>query len=104
METLHKLGVYEALKPKFVTGSNITQAYQFTATGAAELGFVAYSQVINEKGGSVWLPPQSDYSPITQQAVLLKIGASDPAAKAFLDFLKGPAARAIILRYGYEVR
>lgn len=103
METLHKLGLYDQLKPKLVTGANITQTYQFVATGAAELGFVAYSQVVHEKAGSVWLPPKDDYAPIAQQAVLLKTGAADPAAKAFLVFLKGPTAQAIIERYGYQV-
>jgi molybdate transport system substrate-binding protein len=104
LETLRKLGLYDQLKPKLVTGANITQTYQFVATGAAELGFVAYSQVIHEKAGSVWLPPKDDYAPIAQQAVLLKTGAAEPAAKAFLVFLKGPAAQAIIERYGYQVR
>jgi molybdate transport system substrate-binding protein len=48
--------------------------------------------------------PQADYAPIEQQAILLAPGANDPAAKAFLAFLRGPEARAIIQRYGYEVR
>jgi molybdate transport system substrate-binding protein len=104
VQTLQKLGLYDQVKPKIVQGANITQAYQFAETGAAELGFVALSQVINEQGGSRWLVPQGDYAPIEQQAILLKTGADDPAAKAFLAFLKGPKAQAIIKRYGYEVR
>ena len=60
--------------------------------------------MINEKGGSRWLVPTSDHSPIEQQAVLLKTGQDNAAAKAFMTFLKGPQAVAIIKRYGYEVR
>jgi molybdate transport system substrate-binding protein len=104
VETLTKLKLYDALKPKIVTGASISQAYQYVQTGAAELGFVALSQVVNEKGGSRWLAPASDHSPIEQQAVLLKTGANSEAAKAFLKFLKGAEAKAIIRRYGYEVR
>jgi molybdate transport system substrate-binding protein len=104
VQTMQKLGVYEALKPKIVQGASITQALQFVATGNAELGFVALSQVEDETGGSRWLVPEADHAPIVQQAVLLKPGADDAAAKAFLAFLKGPQARAIIRRYGYEVR
>ncbi|HKT53927.1 MAG TPA: molybdate ABC transporter substrate-binding protein [Caulobacteraceae bacterium] len=104
VQTMQKLGLYDQLKPKIVQGVDITQAYQFAETGAAELGFVALSQVINEPGGSRWLVPAGDYAPIEQQAILLKTGAGDSAAKAFLAFLKGPKARAIIKRYGYEVR
>jgi molybdate transport system substrate-binding protein len=102
VQTMQRLGVYAVLRPKIVQGSSIAQAYQFVATGGAEVGFVALSQVINEKGGSRWLVPASDHARIEQQAVLLSAGADNPAAKAFLRFLKTPAAAAIIRRYGYE--
>jgi molybdate transport system substrate-binding protein len=104
IETLQKLKVYDALAPKIVKGSSITQAYQYVATGNAELGFVAQSQVIGEPGGSRWLVPAADHAPIEQQAVLLKTGEKNPAARAFLVFLRSPAAINIIRRYGYEVR
>lgn len=104
VQTMTKLGVYAALKPKIVKGSSITQAYQFVETGAAELGFVALSQVINQTGGSRWLAPAADHAPINQQAILLYTGQNNVAAKAFLAFLKGPAAVAIIKKYGYEVK
>lgn len=104
VETLTRLKLYDAVKPKIVTGSSITQAFQYVQTGAAELGFVALSQVINEPGGSRWIVPAADHTPIDQQAVLLKTGANNDAAKAFLAFLKSREAKAIIKRYGYEVR
>jgi molybdate transport system substrate-binding protein len=104
VETLKKLGVYDQVKPKIVMGTSITQAYQFVDTGAAELGFVAYSQVINASGGSRWLVPASFHSPIDQQAILLYTGQNNPAAKAFMAFLKSPAAVTIIKKYGYETR
>jgi molybdate transport system substrate-binding protein len=103
IQTMTKLGVYAAVKPKVVMGSSITQAYQFVATGAAELGFVAYSQVINVPGGSRWLVPAANHAPINQQAILLYPGQNNVAAKAFLSFLKGPQAVAIIKKYGYEI-
>jgi molybdate transport system substrate-binding protein len=102
--TMTKMGVYNRLKPKLVTGISITQAYQFVETGAAELGFVAWSQVINVPGGSRWLVPTSHHAPIDQQAILLRTGEDNPAARAFLAFLKSPTAVAIVRRYGYEVR
>jgi molybdate transport system substrate-binding protein len=103
IQTLQALGVYAAVKPKIVTGASIGQTYQFTAAGAADLGFVALSQVIGVAGGSRWQVPQAAYAPIEQQAILLVQGAQNPAARAFLDFLKTPAARTIIRRYGYAV-
>ncbi|MFI4935398.1 MAG: molybdate ABC transporter substrate-binding protein [Caulobacterales bacterium] len=104
IQTMTKLGVYQKLSPRIVKGTSITQAYDFVRTGAAELGFVALSQVINDPSGSRWLVPQADHAVIDQQAILLFTGDKNPAARAFLEFLKGPEARAIIKRYGYEVR
>ena len=104
IETMKTLGLYDKLRPRIVQGSSITQAYQFVQTGAAELGFVALSQVIAETGGSRWTVPAGDHAPIEQQAVLLHTGDKNPAAAAFLRFLKSPAAVTIIKKYGYEVR
>ena len=100
---MKSLQLYDQLQPKFVEGASITQAFQFVQTGNAELGFVALSQLTGIDSGSRWLVPQGLYKPIRQDAVLLKKGASNEAASAFIDFLKGPEARAIIEKYGYEV-
>jgi molybdate transport system substrate-binding protein len=102
-ETLKALGLFDTLSPKIVRGNTIAQTYEFIATGNAELGFVALSQVIFVPGGSRWLVPAKLYSEIAQDAVLLKPGAGNDAARAFLAFLKGPEARAVIEKYGYGI-
>jgi len=102
IETLEHLDMLETVKDKLVEGQNIAQAFQFAKTGNAEIGFVALSQVVNE-GGSRWVVPQDYYSPINQDAVLLKNGADNEAALAFLDFLKTQEALAIIKKYGYGI-
>ena len=101
VEAMKALGVYEALQPKLVEGATITQAYQFVETGNAELGFVALSQLAANEAGSRWLVPQQLYTPIRQDAVLLKNGTDNEAASAFIAFLKSAEARAIIEKYGY---
>lgn len=101
VETMQKLGVYDALKGKIVEGNNIAQAFQFVDTGNAEIGFVAFSQVALKAGGSRWVVPAKLHKTIAQDAVLLKTGANNDAAKAFLAFLKGPEARKVIEKYGY---
>lgn len=101
VETMRHLGVLEALEPKLVTGTNISQTFQFVATGNAEVGFVALSQLAGDATGSRWLVPPELHAPIRQDAVLLTTGADNAAARAFLDFLKGPEAAAVIERFGY---
>ena len=80
--------MYDALVGKIVQGSNIAQTFQFVDTGNAELGFVALSQDITIQGGSNWIVPTKLYSPIRQDAVLLRNGANNELAKAFLAFMK----------------
>lgn len=95
------LGIYDTLRGKVVQGNSIAQTYQFVATGNAELGFVALSQIAGHDRGSRWLVPQDLYPVIAQDAVLLKRGAGNEAATAFLAFLKSDAARAVIRKFGY---
>jgi molybdate transport system substrate-binding protein len=101
IETMKALNVYDALQPKIVQGNNIAQTFQFIDTGNAELGFVALSQVVDRSEGSRWLVSANLYAPIKQDAVLLKKGAGNEAAKAFLAFLKGPEAAAVEVKFGY---
>ncbi|QXI40464.1 molybdate ABC transporter substrate-binding protein [Pseudomonas xantholysinigenes] len=105
-QVLDKLKLTEATKAKIVEGQNITQAFQFVSTGNAELGFVALSQVYKDgkiSEGSAWIVPAELHDPIRQDAVILNKGKDNPAAKALVDYLKGPKAAAVIKSYGYEI-
>ncbi|SFE31741.1 molybdate ABC transporter substrate-binding protein [Phytopseudomonas straminea] len=105
-QTLAKLGLSDALKGKIVEGQNITQALQFVSTGNAELGFVALSQVYKDgqiTSGSAWMVPETMYEPIRQDALILKKGEANPAAKALVEYLRGPKAAEIIKAYGYKL-
>lgn len=106
MQVLAARSLVEAVTPKLVTAESIAQAYQFAATGNAELGFVALSQVAvpgRPAAGSYWLVPQSLYGEIRQDAVLLKNGAANPAARALLAYLKTEPALQLIRDFGYGV-
>ena len=105
-QVLEKLKLTDATKAKIVEGQNITQAYQFVSTGNAELGFVALSQIYKDgkvSSGSAWIVPASLHDPIKQDAVILNKGKDNAAAKALVEYLKGPKAAAIITSYGYQL-
>lgn len=94
-------GLWESLQSRLVRGQDIGQAYQFVATGNAELGFVAWAQLAQQEPdveGSYWLVPESLHQPIAQEAVLLR---DLPAARALMAFVQSPEARDIIRSYGY---
>ncbi len=105
-ETLKALGLFNTLRHRIVMGENIGQAHALVATGNADVGFVALSYVLsprNQQKGSRWDVPQHLYTPIRQDAVLLNRGIDNPAARAFLDYLKTKDYRAVIESFGYAV-
>lgn len=104
VEVLEALKIRKSTRPKWVMGENIAQTYQFVGSGNADLGFVALSQITNHdqpKNGSSWIIPANLYSPIRQDAVLLKKAENSAGAKALLAYLRGNEAREIIHRHGY---
>jgi molybdate transport system substrate-binding protein len=105
IETLTTLGLLQRLQPKFVQGENITQTYQFVASGNASVGFVAVSQITRDgkiTEGSRWIVPAAHHRPILQAAILLNPGKDRPAAAALWAYWRGAKARAMIRSFGYE--
>lgn len=104
-QTLMEFGLWKTLQEggRLVMGQSIGQTHQMVASASVPLGFVALSQIQRpgqEVGGSHWVVPAKFYEPIVQQAVLIH---DTPAARAFLEFVRGPAARRVIESYGYQV-
>jgi molybdate transport system substrate-binding protein len=83
-----------------ILGENVAQAFQLGSAGGADVALVAFSQVKDRIGGSLWLVPDSLYSPIVQQGVLL---VNSEAAQRFRLFLDGALATRMILAAGYGV-
>ncbi len=105
-QTLQTLKLTPGMEDRLVQGTNIAQTWQQVASGNAELGFVAYAQIAllsPEKKGSYWIVPQDYYSPLLQQAVVLKSAQHKSAAHQFTEFLRDKQALAIIMQYGYGV-
>ena len=106
MQALERLGLKDRLTPRIVLGENISQTYQFAASGNATLGFVALSQVWTDghlREGSAWMVPEKLYDPIRQDAILLQRGKDHAAALQLLDYLRSDKAQAVIRSYGYAL-
>lgn len=106
LQVIERLGLSAAVRPNIVTGENIGQTFQFVQSGNAALGFVALSQVMVDGRigtGSAWVVPAALHEPLRQDAVLLKTGQSQAAAKAFLQYLCSDRARQVIQSYGYRL-
>ncbi len=102
METLQHLGLWPETQPRLVLGENIGQAFLFVRSGNAELGLVAWSQLLStasDKEGSLWRVPETYHRPIEQQAVLI---SDTEATRAFMSFIRGKEADRIIQAHGYS--
>ena len=100
-ETLISMALWNNMGKKVVKGENIAQAFQFINSGNADLGFVSLSQFMSPSlsvKGSFWEVPQSLYSPIEQQAVLLR---DSLLGRNFMEFIKTDKALKIISKFGY---
>lgn len=107
IEVMQKLGVLATLQTKFVLAENVSQAYQFSASGNAEVAFVALAQIWKDgkltTEGSAWVIPPEIHATLRQDAVLLSHGRSNPAASALLGYLKSDKVRNIVKSYGYDL-
>jgi len=100
-QVLEAWGLWSDVQSRLVRGENIGQAFQFVATGNAQAGLVALSQLLglDASARGAYREIAADlHAPIRQQAVLLRPGR---AAESFLAYLRGPRARAIIGEAGY---
>ncbi len=105
-DVLVAAGLWEAASARAVFGENITQTFQFVATGNATLGFVARSQIVSgrfDKPSCAWPVPSSLHGDLHQQAVLLSGSNKKSVARKFLQYLRSPAVTGILNRHGYTV-
>lgn len=102
---LEDMGLWSKLETKAIFTQHVMSSLATINEGKAELGFTALSLLNPQRKieGSVWIVPQKLYSPIEQQAVLLKTAEKKAGAQAFIEFLKTPRARNIIEKYSYSL-
>ncbi len=104
-EVLRHYQLYDRVKPKLVLGENIGQAAQYAATGAADVGLLAYSLALSpelRRAGRFYLIPAAAHQPLQQCYVLLKQARGNATAAAFAAFVASPVARQALKKYGFS--
>ena len=100
IEFLKEMELYEEVKHKLVYGENISQAMQFVQSGAADIGLVARSYVINDM---YWEIDSYLHKPIKQKVIILKQTKQLETAKEFLQYIQSPAIKKLIEADGYDL-
>ena len=100
VEVLKELELYEEVKHKLVYGENISQTMQFVQSGAADIGLVARSYVINDM---YWEIDSYLHKAIEQKVILLKQSNQIETASEFLEYIQSPAIKKLIRADGYDL-
>ena len=103
-QTLKKLGAWQNLQKRLVTGNSIQQTWQFVASGNIQLGLVAKAQLTapKYKNAQITRIPQNLYDPIQQELVILKRTRQPKIAQAFVEFVLSEKSQSYIGRQGYQ--
>lgn len=102
-EALTSLGLWPALIGKLAPMANVRVALTVVQRGEAPLGVVYASDAqAASKVRLLDLFPADSHSPIIYEAALVA-GQATPAARQFMAFLLGPAARTLFAEHGFLV-
>lgn len=105
MESVEYYKLTKAVSPKLVFGENISQAAQFVATGAADMGIIALSLALSanmqKEKGSYFLIPAESHLTLIQAAVITRKGKGNKLATSFFEFVKSDKAISILKSFGF---
>lgn len=104
-EALAYYEILDQVRARLVYGQNISQAAQFVTSGAADAGIIALSLALSpnmkRENGGYFIIPEGSHQPLEHGVVITLHGAGNDFAKAFVDFVKGRQAVAILLHFGF---
>lgn len=103
-EVLRHYKLYDQVKPKLVLGENIGQTAQYAATGAADVGVLAYALALSpelRRAGKFYLIPATAHTPLQQSFVVLKRASNNATATTFAAFMTSSTARQALKKYGF---
>ncbi len=103
VEFLTRTGFYESTRKRLIYGSNVGQAFQFVASGGAEVGIVSLSLAMAYGKGSYQALPEDFYGPIEHVAVITDKGYEKRSALEFVRFLTSEKALPLLKKFGFGV-
>lgn len=102
-EALSNLGVWNALAPRMIFGTDVRTTLAYIRTGAADVALVYSTDAATVPGLTVHdvIPPES-HTEIIYPAAVIRGSNHQREALDFLDFLAGDVAREIFRSHGFQ--
>ncbi|BAE51755.1 molybdate ABC transporter substrate-binding protein [Paramagnetospirillum magneticum] len=102
-QAMERAGQWKALETKIAATDSVRAALAFVERGEVPLGVVyATDAAVSKKVKVVGVFPDTMHDPIIYPFALIA-GRESPAAKALLDTIKGPEAKAVFVKYGFKI-
>ncbi len=99
--SLEKMGDWDVVKSKEVTGQNVRQVLDYVARGEVDAGFVfATDAAIMPQKVKVVQRLEST-TPVLYPIALVKRDGSNPQAKDFLNYVLSAQGQAVLAKYGF---
>jgi molybdate transport system substrate-binding protein len=100
---LEKLGAWDGVKDKIAQADNVRAALLLVSRGEAPLGIVYQTDAASDSAVKVvGTFPEDSHPPITYPIALTKT-STNPDARAFLNYVRSPAAKPAFERQGFTV-
>jgi molybdate transport system substrate-binding protein len=101
---LEKLGVWASVADKLAPAEDVRAALLLVSRGETPLGIVYATDAAADKGVRIVAAfPEESHPPIVYPAAVLA-SSDNPAAAAFLEFLKSDRARPFFERQGFTFK
>lgn len=101
-QALEAAGLWTRIAPRIVYADSVRQALDYVSRGEAEAGFVYRTDALPARDRVRIVAPVPGHAPIRYPAVIVQDSRQSAAARAFVDYLLGSEAQAILARHGFS--
>ncbi|MBL8275818.1 MAG: molybdate ABC transporter substrate-binding protein [Pelomonas sp.] len=100
-QALEAAGLWARVEARIVYADSVRQALDYVARGEAEAGFVYRTDAQLANGKVRIVASVGGHAPVCYPAAVVQDSRQPAAARAFVDYLLGPEAQAILARHGF---
>jgi molybdate transport system substrate-binding protein len=103
---LRSARLIDAVEKKLVYAENLAQAAQFVQSGNADVALIGHALALGASlraTGHFVDVPAALHPPIAQTAGIVSSSRNHTTARAFIDYLRSPAATAVLKSFGFTV-
>ncbi len=101
-QVLQSLALWDAIKPKLILAKDVRQVLSYIETGNADAGIVYASDAAASRRVRIAAEaPPGSHAPVLYPVAVLRDAKNPEGARAFIGFLRSPAAQRVFREQGF---